>query len=79
MEDLSAKFSIKTVDAVERIKNLVADGQLTGVIDDRGKFIFISPEELQGVAKFINQRGRISVAELVEYSNQLIKLEPSTS
>ena len=43
-------------------------------MDDRGKFIYISEEELQAVAKFIKQRGRISIAELAESSNMLIKL-----
>lgn len=27
------------------------------------------------VAKFINQRGRVSKAELIEYSNKLVALE----
>jgi hypothetical protein len=45
-----------------------------GVVDDRGKFIYISSEELEAVAKFIKQRGRVSIAELAESSNQLINL-----
>lgn len=49
---------------------------LAGVIDDRGKFIYIPMEELQAVAKFIRQRGRVSLAELVENSNSLISLTP---
>lgn len=44
----------------------------TGVIDDRGKFIYITPEELAAVANFIRQRGRISIAELAQASNSLI-------
>jgi len=43
-------------------------------MDDRGKFIYISEEELKAVAKFIKQRGRISIAELAESSNSLIKM-----
>ena len=48
--------------------------QLPGVVDDRGKFIYISPDELEAVAKFIKQRGRVSIAELAESSNKLINL-----
>lgn len=55
---------------------LQEDGSLTGVIDDRGKFIYVSQEELDAVAKFIRQRGRVSIAELAESSNQLVNLQP---
>jgi hypothetical protein len=49
-------------------------GLITGVMDDRGKFIYISEDELLKVKKFIDQRGRISLSELA--SNQLISLKP---
>ena len=52
------------------------EGTLTGVIDDRGKFIYISRDELEAVAKFIRQRGRVSIAELAESSNKLINISP---
>lgn len=45
-----------------------------GVIDDRGKFIYITREEMEAVAKFIRQRGRVSLADIAESSNQLIQL-----
>lgn len=56
-----------------------ADGILSGVIDDRGKFIYISKKELEAVAKFVKQRGRVSIAELAEHSNNLINLNPGTT
>lgn len=52
---------------------------LSGVTDDRGKFIYISPEELQAVAKFIKQRGRVTISELAESSNTLINLHTDKS
>lgn len=76
LEDLASKFKLKTQAAIERITNLQSDGLLTGVIDDRGKFIYISEEELKSVAKFIKQRGRVSITELAESSNNLINLTP---
>lgn len=79
LEDLAGHFSLKTASAIERIQNLQADGILTGVIDDRGKFIYISQEELEAVAKFVRQRGRVSITELAEHSNQLINLNPCTT
>ena len=76
LEDLAAKFKLKTQDAVDRVQTLVSEGRLSGVIDDRGKFIYITPEEYEAVAKFIRQRGRVSITELVQSSNQLINLNP---
>ena len=79
LEDLASHFSLKTANVIERIQSLQADGTLTGVIDDRGKFIYISQEELEAVAKFVQQRGRVSITELAEHSNRLIKLNPCTT
>lgn len=49
-----------------------------GVIDDRGKFISITPQELDSVAQFIRQRGRVSITELAQASNSLINLTPES-
>ncbi|XP_050677935.1 DDRGK domain-containing protein 1 [Leptidea sinapis] len=76
LEDLAAQFKLKTQAAIDRINELTASGSLTGVIDDRGKFIYIAQSELEAVAKFIKQRGRVSITELAESSNQLINLNP---
>ncbi|VDM97965.1 unnamed protein product [Thelazia callipaeda] len=75
MDELGAYFNLRTEDAIDRLNYLMKNGNITGVIDDRGKFIYITAEELQAVAKFINQRGRVSRTELVDYSNKLISLE----
>ncbi|KHN73600.1 DDRGK domain-containing protein 1 [Toxocara canis] len=75
MDELGAHFKLRTEEAIDRLNYFIENGTLTGVIDDRGKFIYITEEELQAVAKFINQRGRVSLNELVEYSNKLISLE----
>ena len=47
-------------DAIKHLKNLDASGLITGVLDDRGKYICISPEELDQVAQFVARRGRVS-------------------
>uniref|UniRef100_A0A2A4JB48 DDRGK domain-containing protein 1 n=1 Tax=Heliothis virescens TaxID=7102 RepID=A0A2A4JB48_HELVI len=78
LEDLAAHFKLKTQAAIDRITDLQSSGELTGVIDDRGKFIYISQKELEDVAKFIRQRGRVSITDLAESSNDLINLNPVT-
>lgn len=79
IEDVAAHFKLKTQATIDRIKDLQQDDIISGVIDDRGKFIYISPEELKSVAKFIRQRGRVSITELAEHSNKLINFAPITS
>lgn len=76
LEDLAVQFKLKVQAVIDRIGELQKEERITGVIDDRGKFIYISQEELKSVAKFIRQRGRISITELAENSNQLIHLAP---
>merc|ERR1712079_17665 len=75
LEDLAAHFKMKTQDCIDRVTQLSDEGKLTGVLDDRGKFIYISEEELHSVAKFIKQRGRVSITDLAENSNKLISLK----
>ncbi|XP_042639552.1 DDRGK domain-containing protein 1 [Orycteropus afer afer] len=72
LEDLASHVGLRTQDTISRIQDLLAEGTLTGVIDDRGKFIYITPEELAAVANFIRQRGRVSITELAQASNSLI-------
>lgn len=76
LENLATHFKLKTQSVIDRIADLQNDGILTGVIDDQGKFIYISKKELKDVGEFIRQRGRVSITELVESSNNLINLKP---
>lgn len=75
LEDLASHFGLRVQDAIDRVQTLLEEGTLTGVIDDRGKFIYISMDELQGVADFINNQGRVSISELAKASNSLINLK----
>lgn len=75
LDDLAAQFDMRTQDVITRVAELEADGRLTGVMDDRGKFIYISNSEMEAVAVFIHQRGRVAIAELAARSDELIDLE----
>jgi hypothetical protein len=63
-------------DAINRVNQVQEMGLLTGVMDDRGKFIYISEDELRQVKKFIEQRGRVNIMELAKASSELINLKP---
>lgn len=75
LEHLAAHFKMRAKDVVDRIQQLIQNGSLVGIIDDRGKFISITNDELTKVAKFIRQRGRVRVDELAVNSNKLINLK----
>lgn len=50
VDDLAAKFNMSIEDVVSRINQFMDDKLLNGVFDDRGKFICITPDELQAGA-----------------------------
>ncbi|CAN6458035.1 unnamed protein product [Victoria cruziana] len=76
LEDLAAEFKLRTQDCINRISSLEKMGRLSGVMDDRGKYIYISFDEMQAVADYIKRQGRVSISHLASSSNQFIDLEP---
>ncbi|XP_047366067.1 DDRGK domain-containing protein 1 [Vespa velutina] len=74
LDDVAAHFSQKTTFVVDKILEWQKTGDLTGVIDDQGKFIYITESELDAVVKFIKRRGRVSITELSEHSSTLINI-----
>lgn len=79
LEDLAAEFEMKTMDAIEFIERLDKEGRLSGLVDDRGKFIHVTKEEMEKVAKFIIRKGRVSIEDIARESNKLINLKPQNS
>lgn len=55
--------------------DLARAGRLSGVMDDRGKYIYISLEEMKAVADYVKRQGRVSISHLASKSNQFIDLE----
>ena len=65
------------VDSCGSVMNFFyASGRLSGIMDDRGKYIYISQEEMKAVADYIKRQGRVSISHLASKSNQFIDLEP---
>ncbi|XP_062077792.1 DDRGK domain-containing protein 1 [Humulus lupulus] len=75
LEDLAAEFRLRTQECINRIASLESIGRLSGIMDDRGKYIYISQEEMQAVADYIKHQGRVSISHLASKSNQFIDLE----
>merc|ERR1712046_145027 len=65
LEDLAAEFSMRTSAAIERLKELERQGRISGIFDDRGKFVYITDEEMTSPADWLKGEGRISRTGLV--------------
>uniref|UniRef100_A0A0N4ZYE7 DDRGK domain-containing protein 1 n=1 Tax=Parastrongyloides trichosuri TaxID=131310 RepID=A0A0N4ZYE7_PARTI len=75
LDELASKFNLTVSDVRSRLTTFLEDGSISGVIDDRGKFIYITEDEWKAVAQFINNRGRVTLQEIVDSSNKLISLK----
>lgn len=87
LEDLSSEFRMSTKEVIDRIKSLELNQELNGIIDERGKYIYLTEQELQvdhqtiiqkSIKNLIEAKGRITRQELLRECNQAIKLDPST-
>ncbi|CAE6972402.1 unnamed protein product [Symbiodinium sp. CCMP2592] len=77
LEDLAAEFRMRTCTAINRLEELEKMGRLSGIFDDRGKYIYITAEEMGEVAAWLKRKGRVNRAELVAGCNKLIRLDPT--
>lgn len=75
-EDLAGHFQLTTKEALDKISELESEHLLNGVVDDRGKYICITEQEMDACKRFVNEKGRISRAELVMEWSRIISLEP---
>jgi len=77
LEDVASRFQMRTAAVVNRIKELEKLGRLSGIFDDRGKYVYVTLEEMQSVADWLQKKGRISRADLVAACNRMVRLEPT--
>lgn len=75
LDTLSRSLDTPVAKIVSCVEELISRDEVPGVFDDRGKFIRITPDEFNAVAKFVRQRGRVSLAELVRECGRLISME----
>ena len=75
----SLTYGAPPQEAIDRVHQLQEMSRLTGVVDDRGKFIFISQEELESVAAFVKLKGRVSIQDLAAASSSLVQLQQPQS
>ncbi|RHY09565.1 hypothetical protein DYB25_002089 [Aphanomyces astaci] len=75
LEDVAAEFGLRTEDARDRVAALVASGRLSGLLDDRGKFVSISDHEMNAVATYIRTQGRLTLHDLGRECNRLVRFD----
>ncbi|CCW64008.1 unnamed protein product [Phytomonas sp. EM1] len=72
LQDTSRQLQVSVEELVSVIEQLIREDRLFGVFDDRGKFVVMSERHFPMIAKFITQRGRVSVTELARECNRII-------
>mmetsp|Transcript_55361 Transcript_55361/g.127259 ORF Transcript_55361/g.127259 Transcript_55361/m.127259 type:complete len:133 (-) Transcript_55361:6-404(-) len=76
LDVLAAEFGIRISDAVQRIEELQKMKRLSGVFDDRGKFVVVTQEEQAALADAVRARGRVSLREVEKLCSQIVIAEP---
>lgn len=77
LEDLNGQFKMTRNELVEKLNKFESEGRILGIIDDRGKYIYITEKEMCMIEKMFATRGRISKNDLIKECNRIIKFEPS--
>jgi DNA-binding MarR family transcriptional regulator len=77
LDDLAGTFKISSSEVVSRLKDFELNGRICGIVDDRGKYIYLTEKELSNIEKFFGNKGRVSKSELVAQCNKLIRFEPT--
>jgi len=65
MDELAVHFEMRTQDAIKRIEDLLMMGRIHGVIDDRGKFICVTEDELKAVTQLTKASTLLSLTSFI--------------
>ncbi len=74
LEDLSHKFKLTTRQIVDKIKELETNHLISGIFDERGKYLVIEREEWEAIKKYISARGRVKKTDIMSECAKLIKI-----
>ena len=77
LEDLSGTFKLSPNDIVNKLNEFEKQGRILGIIDDRGKYIYITEKEMSLIEKMFINRGRISKSDIIKECNKIIRFEPT--
>ena len=72
LDEVALHFHLRTSDVLQRIQQLQAQGLLSGVADERGKWIEVEEAEMERLQGWLVDKGRVTVHDLVVECNRLI-------
>uniref|UniRef100_A0A6G3MM16 DDRGK domain-containing protein 1 n=1 Tax=Henneguya salminicola TaxID=69463 RepID=A0A6G3MM16_HENSL len=73
-EALASRFEISSDQVVKRIQTLLDEKEIQGFMDDRGKFVFITDEDLRNISQHIVNKGRCSLNDLSKNFGAILKM-----
>ena len=77
LDEVAAYFRTTTAVIAAKIASLQQEGQLQGITDDFGKYIFLESCQLTNLQDFIITKGRLSLQSLLTEANREINLNVS--
>jgi len=77
LEDISGTFKLSPNEIVTKLNQFEKEGRIMGIIDDRGKYIYITEKEMGLIEKMFMNRGRINKGDLIKECNRIIRFEPT--
>jgi hypothetical protein len=77
LEDISGTFKLSPTEIVNKLNQFEKEGRIMGIIDDRGKYIYITEKEMGLIEKMFINRGRINKGDLIKECNRIIRFEPT--
>ncbi|CAM9897447.1 unnamed protein product [Ectocarpus sp. 12 AP-2014] len=84
LQDLEVELGLPSEEIVAKMEELEARGDFTGILVDdargsssSGSFVRVGEGEMRALAAFINERGRLTLAEVVAEANRVLDLSES--
>ncbi|KAK1442454.1 hypothetical protein BgAZ_404840 [Babesia gibsoni] len=78
VNELSSRFGLTNSVVVDRLLQLEDDGHLFGVLDDRGRYLYITDYEVEALTHYIESSGRINkYRSLASFCNATFTVEPT--
>lgn len=75
-ESLASSFDLSIQEVVNKLKDLEREKMIQGIFTDRGKYIYLTTEDLENVANYIKRKGKVTIPELVDECVRMIDLSP---
>jgi CTP-dependent riboflavin kinase len=72
LDDIATELSWTTGQVIEKIKDLEARNEINGILDGNGKYIHVTMQEMQALAEFIIQKGRLNRSDFESKCQQVL-------